>query len=208
VQLYSCRHTHFSESSPTFQLLQPKTFFFLSAFHTGSMLSSYPSSTTTDPNRPSPRNQSRTFPPSHRNPQPTLTYPHQILGGYVFDAFLSPWTLLIKALGLALAVASGLSLGKEVHATSPPSYSMLTNGMLNCYRVHLSMSRAVWHFSSPAFSSNSVITKVHPNTFVNLPFKCINRCSSETKTLSRRRCGWRICRIRFPTWRSPLRPGG
>lgn len=38
----------------------------------------------------------------------------QILGGYVFDAFLTPWTLLIKALGLALAVASGLSLGKEV----------------------------------------------------------------------------------------------
>ncbi|KAJ3762065.1 Cl-channel protein [Lentinula raphanica] len=36
-----------------------------------------------------------------------------ILGGYVFDAFLTPWTLLIKALGLALAVASGLSLGKE-----------------------------------------------------------------------------------------------
>lgn len=37
----------------------------------------------------------------------------QILGGYVFDAFLGPWTLLIKALGLALSVASGLSLGKE-----------------------------------------------------------------------------------------------
>ncbi|CCM00247.1 uncharacterized protein FIBRA_02276 [Fibroporia radiculosa] len=36
-----------------------------------------------------------------------------ILNGYVLDAFLSPWTLLIKALGLALAVASGLSLGKE-----------------------------------------------------------------------------------------------
>ncbi|KJA28132.1 hypothetical protein HYPSUDRAFT_34482 [Hypholoma sublateritium FD-334 SS-4] len=36
-----------------------------------------------------------------------------ILGGYVFDSFFSPWTLLIKALGLALAVASGLSLGKE-----------------------------------------------------------------------------------------------
>jgi hypothetical protein len=32
------------------------------------------------------------------------------------------------------------------------------------------MSRAVWHFSSPAFSSNSVITKVHPNTFVDLLF--------------------------------------
>lgn len=37
-----------------------------------------------------------------------------ILGGYVFDAFLSPMTLLIKGLGLALSVASGLSLGKEV----------------------------------------------------------------------------------------------
>ncbi|KAG8846614.1 hypothetical protein FRB91_000657 [Serendipita sp. 411] len=36
-----------------------------------------------------------------------------ILGGYVFDEFLTPWTLLIKSLGLALSVASGLSLGKE-----------------------------------------------------------------------------------------------
>ncbi|KAI0316004.1 chloride channel [Amylostereum chailletii] len=36
-----------------------------------------------------------------------------ILGGYVFDSVLSPPTLLIKALGLALSVASGLSLGKE-----------------------------------------------------------------------------------------------
>ncbi|PPQ62897.1 hypothetical protein CVT24_006295 [Panaeolus cyanescens] len=36
-----------------------------------------------------------------------------ILGGYVFDKFLTPWILLIKALGLALSVASGLSLGKE-----------------------------------------------------------------------------------------------
>jgi len=30
------------------------------------------------------------------------------------DEFLGPWTLLIKGLGLALSVASGLSLGKEV----------------------------------------------------------------------------------------------
>jgi len=36
----------------------------------------------------------------------------------VFDSFLSPWTLLIKALGLALSVASGLSLGKEVGGLS------------------------------------------------------------------------------------------
>jgi chloride channel 3/4/5 len=39
-----------------------------------------------------------------------------ILGGFVLDSFLSPWTLLIKAVGIALAVASGLSLGKEVRA--------------------------------------------------------------------------------------------
>ena len=32
----------------------------------------------------------------------------------MLDAFLSAWTLLIKSLGLALAVSSGLSLGKEV----------------------------------------------------------------------------------------------
>ena len=38
----------------------------------------------------------------------------KILGGYVLDAFLKPWTLLIKSVGLVLAVASGLSLGKEV----------------------------------------------------------------------------------------------
>ncbi|KAG7093968.1 hypothetical protein E1B28_007598 [Marasmius oreades] len=36
-----------------------------------------------------------------------------ILRGYVLDAFLTPWTLLIKAIGLALSVSSGLSLGKE-----------------------------------------------------------------------------------------------
>ncbi|KAI9433521.1 chloride channel [Lactarius indigo] len=36
-----------------------------------------------------------------------------MFGGYVFDSFLSSWTLLIKALGLALSVSSGLSFGKE-----------------------------------------------------------------------------------------------
>ncbi|BGP17587.1 chloride channel [Rhodosporidiobolus nylandii] len=36
-----------------------------------------------------------------------------LLGGYVMTGFLSPWTLIIKSLGLPLAVASGLSLGKE-----------------------------------------------------------------------------------------------
>lgn len=45
----------------------------------------------------------------------------QILSGYVLDEFLSAWTLLIKALGLALAVASGLSLGKEVSGSIPPA---------------------------------------------------------------------------------------
>ncbi|TCD69139.1 hypothetical protein EIP91_008615 [Steccherinum ochraceum] len=51
-----------------------------------------------------------------------------ILSGYVFDAFLGPWTLLIKAVGLALAVASGLSLGKEgplVHVACCTAYLLL-----------------------------------------------------------------------------------
>ncbi|KAF8889352.1 Cl-channel protein [Infundibulicybe gibba] len=50
-----------------------------------------------------------------------------ILGGYVLDSFLTPWTLLIKALGLALAVASGLSLGKEgplVHVACCMAYCL------------------------------------------------------------------------------------
>ncbi|KAI0773298.1 chloride channel [Trametes elegans] len=48
-----------------------------------------------------------------------------ILSGYVLDASLSPWVLLIKTVGLALAVASGLSLGKEgplVHVACCWSY--------------------------------------------------------------------------------------
>ncbi|KAF8587856.1 hypothetical protein K439DRAFT_1645720 [Ramaria rubella] len=48
-----------------------------------------------------------------------------ILGGYVLDEFLGPWTLLIKAVGLALSVASGLSLGKEgplVHVSCAMAY--------------------------------------------------------------------------------------
>ncbi|OAV95134.1 hypothetical protein PTTG_03862 [Puccinia triticina 1-1 BBBD Race 1] len=36
-----------------------------------------------------------------------------ILSGYTFQHYLSAWTLLIKAIGLAFAVGSGLSLGKE-----------------------------------------------------------------------------------------------
>ncbi|KAI9433512.1 chloride channel [Lactarius indigo] len=36
-----------------------------------------------------------------------------MFGGYVFDSFLSSWTLLIKALGFTLSVSSGLSFGKE-----------------------------------------------------------------------------------------------
>lgn len=36
-----------------------------------------------------------------------------ILGGYIIVDFLSGWTLLTKSVGLPLAVASGLSLGKE-----------------------------------------------------------------------------------------------
>ncbi|KAI8911081.1 chloride channel [Gorgonomyces haynaldii] len=50
-----------------------------------------------------------------------------ILGGFIIRKFLSLWTLLIKCLGLALAVASGLSLGKEgplVHVACCVSYNL------------------------------------------------------------------------------------
>ena len=36
-----------------------------------------------------------------------------ILGGFVIRRFMGAWTLLVKSLGLCLAVASGLWLGKE-----------------------------------------------------------------------------------------------
>ncbi|KAI9734338.1 MAG: hypothetical protein M1834_002444 [Cirrosporium novae-zelandiae] len=36
-----------------------------------------------------------------------------VLGGFVLQRFMGPWTLVIKSLGLCLAVASGLWLGKE-----------------------------------------------------------------------------------------------
>jgi chloride channel 3/4/5 len=36
-----------------------------------------------------------------------------IIAGFVMTGFLGPWTLLIKSIGLPLAIASGLSVGKE-----------------------------------------------------------------------------------------------
>jgi chloride channel 3/4/5 len=36
-----------------------------------------------------------------------------LLGGFVIKRFLGPWTLLVKSLGLCLAVSSGMWLGKE-----------------------------------------------------------------------------------------------
>lgn len=36
-----------------------------------------------------------------------------IIGGFVMKGFLGAWTLLIKSIGLPLAIASGLSVGKE-----------------------------------------------------------------------------------------------
>lgn len=36
-----------------------------------------------------------------------------IIGGFIINGFLSPWTLAIKTLTLPLAIASGLSIGKE-----------------------------------------------------------------------------------------------
>lgn len=36
-----------------------------------------------------------------------------IIAGFVMKGFLGAWTLLIKSIGLPLAIASGLSVGKE-----------------------------------------------------------------------------------------------
>jgi hypothetical protein len=74
------------------------------------------------------------------------------------DAFLSPWTLLIKALGLALAVASGLSLGKEVWAH--PLLYILKTSCFNPRRDPLYMYPVVWRFSYPVSSNSSKTTKV------------------------------------------------
>jgi chloride channel 3/4/5 len=87
----------------------------------------------------------------------------QILGGYVFDAFLTPWTLLIKALGLALAVASGLSLGKEVNDFSRSRVISVFNIYI---RVPLSMWHVACHTCCPKFSRNSEPMKVLTLLFV------------------------------------------
>ncbi|KAI0675830.1 chloride channel [Trametes maxima] len=65
-----------------------------------------------------------------------------ILSGYVLDEFLGPWVLLIKAVGLALAVASGLSLGKEgplVHVACCWAY--LLSRVLRQYRQNEARKR-------------------------------------------------------------------
>ncbi|TFK51880.1 hypothetical protein OE88DRAFT_1658562 [Heliocybe sulcata] len=65
-----------------------------------------------------------------------------ILGGYVLDAFLSPWTLLIKGIGLALSVASGLSLGKEgplVHVACCMAYNL--SGVFQQFRNNEAQKR-------------------------------------------------------------------
>ncbi|KAG8834550.1 hypothetical protein FRC17_008384 [Serendipita sp. 399] len=68
----------------------------------------------------------------------------QILGGYVFDEFLTPWTLLIKSLGLALSVASGLSLGKEgplVHVSC--CFALLLSGLFPSLKQNEAQKRYV-----------------------------------------------------------------
>lgn len=58
-----------------------------------------------------------------------------ILNGYILQNFFSGWTLLIKALGITLSVASGLSLGKEgpmVHVAC--SIGSITSKLFDVFR--------------------------------------------------------------------------
>lgn len=47
-----------------------------------------------------------------------------ILSGFVIRGYLGSWTLATKSVGLALSVASGLSLGKVGEKFPSPSYSV------------------------------------------------------------------------------------
>jgi hypothetical protein len=110
----------------------------------------------------------------------------------VFDAFLTPWTLLIKALGLALAVASGLSLGKEVN---DPSYSRVIFVFDIYVRVPSSMWPVACHTCFPKFSRNSEQMKVLTLFFATIHFPDNNNSSKE-EAFGRSRSCWSLCSFR------------
>lgn len=152
----------------TFSACSDDEFLTCSAFHTGSTCTCFRCEQylrlTTTPL--SSRNQSGTWYPLCSSVNLVLSSP-QILGGYVFDEFLGPWTLLIKSLGLVLSVASGLSVGKEVSGTLAESTRIL--GYNICIsRVRLSMSRVAWRFYFPSYSRNICETKVSLVYYIDL----------------------------------------
>ena len=116
----------------------------------------------------------------------------QILGGYVLDAFLSAWTLLIKSLGLALAVSSGHSLGKEVSMWRQWHLLNWILWRLVHLRDHLFTCRVVWLDCFPNFSSSFDRTKVR-GAIGRLRSHCSSLHSPETedsgRCSSRRRVG-------------------
>ena len=67
-----------------------------------------------------------------------------ILSGFVMRKFLAPWTLVIKCIGLVLAVSSGLSLGKEgplVHVACCVAY--LFSRFFQTYRANEAKTREI-----------------------------------------------------------------
>lgn len=74
-----------------------------------------------------------------------------IIAGFVMKGFLGPWTLLIKSIGLPLAIASGLSVGKEGPSVH---YAVCTGNVISRffekYRRDASKTREILSASAAA----------------------------------------------------------
>ena len=61
-----------------------------------------------------------------------------ILSGFIIRSYLGAWTLLVKSVGMVLAVGAGLSLGKE----GPLVHVACCAGNLFTRYIHCTITRA------------------------------------------------------------------